>query len=292
MTSAAALFLTATAIWGSTWLAIKFQLGVVSPEVSVSYRFALAALLLGIACAARGRSLAFPARTHGWMAAQGATFFGLNYIGVYIAERHVASGLVAVVFTTIVFMTPIGVRIAFGTPIAPRVVVGATLGVAGVAMLFLPELRGASDDMQTLLGIGYAFGATVIAAIGNLITMRLQRERVPVFTGTAWGMAYGALTAAAYAVVAGVAWTFDPRLPYVASLAYLVVLGSVVAFGAYLLLLRQVGPALASFVGVSSPVVAMLLSSLFEGYEWTGNAAVGVVLAIAGNVLALRGRQR
>ena len=292
MTSAGVLFLIATAIWGSTWLAIKLQLGVVAPEASVTYRFALAALVLGVACAARGRSLAFPARTHAWMAAQGATFFGLNYIGVYIAERHVASGLVAVVFTTIVFMTPLGMRIAFGTPIAPRVVLGAALGVVGVAMLFLPELRGARDDVETLLGIGYAFGATMIAAIGNLITMRLQREQVPVFTGTAWGMAYGALTAAVCATLAGVAWTFDARLPYIGSLAYLVVLGSVVAFGAYFLLLRQVGPALASFVGVSTPVVAMVLSSLFEGYHWTGAAAMGVVLAVAGNVLALRGRQR
>jgi drug/metabolite transporter (DMT)-like permease len=226
------------------------------------------------------------------MAAQGATFFGLNYVGVYVAERHVASGLVAVVFTTIVFMTPLGTRIAFGTPIAPRVVIGGGLGVVGVAMLFLPELRGASGDTRTLTGIGYAFGATVIAAVGNLVTLRLQREQVPVFTGTAWGMAYGALTAAVCAALAGAEWTFDARLPYVASLVYLVVLGSIVAFGAYFLLLRQVGPALASFVGVSTPVVAMLLSTLFEGYQWTGTAAIGVVLAISGNVIALRGRRR
>ena len=289
--NAAVLFLIATAIWGSTWLAIKFQLGVVPPEVSVTYRFALAALILAAACAARGRSLAFPLRTHRWLAMQGATFFGFNYVGVYVAERYVASGLVAVVFTTIVFLTPIGVRLAFGTPIAPRVAVGATLGVAGVAMLFLPELRGAGDHVDTLRGIAWAFGATVIAATGNLITMRLQRDNVPVFTGTAWGMGYGAVTAAICATLAGAAWTFDPRLPYVASLAYLVVLGSIVAFGAYFLLLRQVGPAQASFVGVSTPVVAMVLSSFFEDYRWAAISMLGVALAIAGNVIALRGRR-
>lgn len=289
--SAGALFVIATAIWGSTWLAIKFQLGVVSPEVSVTYRFALAAVILAAACGAAGRPLALPARTHGWLAAQGATFFGLNYVGVYVAERYVASGLVAVVFSTIVFMTPIGTRLAFGTPIAARVVIGATLGVAGVAMLFLPELQGASENADTFRGIAYAFGATSIAAIGNLISMRLQRDKVPVFTGTAWGMGYGALTAGLCATIAGATWTFDPRLPYVASLVYLVLLGSIVAFGAYFLLLRKVGPALASFVGVSTPVVAMLLSSLFEGYRWTWVGALGVVLAIAGNTLALRGRK-
>jgi drug/metabolite transporter (DMT)-like permease len=284
----AILFGIATAIWGSTWLAIKFQLGVVPPEASVAYRFALAAVILAAGCLARGRSLAFPARTHAWIAGQGVTFFGLNYIGVYVAERYVTSGLVAVVFSTIVFMTPIGTRIAFGTPITLRVVMGATLGVAGVALLFLPELRAAREGGDAALGIAYAFGATLIAAIGNLVTMRLQRDKVPVFTGTAWGMAYGALTAALVAALWGTEWTFDTSLPYVASLAYLAVLGSIAAFGAYFLLLRRVGAGPASFVGVSTPVLAMLLSTLFEGYRWTWVAMVGVVLAVAGNLIALR----
>lgn len=289
--SAGALFLVATAIWGSTWMAIKFQLGVVAPEISVAYRFALAALILAVACVSRGQSLSFPRRTHAWLVLQGATFFGLNYVGVYVAERYVASGLVAVVFSTIVFMTPIGTRIAFGTPIAPRVVVGALLGVAGVAMLFLPELRGAGENIDTLRGIGFAFGATTLAAIGNIVSMRLQRDNVPVFTGTTWGMAYGALTAAIVATLSGVPWTFDPRLPYVVSLLHLVLLGSIVAFGAYFMLLKKAGASIASFVGVSTPVVAMILSSLFEGYRWTVVGVIGVVLAIAGNLIALRARR-
>lgn len=287
MSRPAILFAIATAIWGSTWLAIKFQLGVVPPEASVAYRFALAAVILAAWCHVRGRSLVFPARTHAWIAVQGATLFGLNYVGVYVAERYVTSGLVAVVFSTIVFMTPIGTRIAFGTPIATRVAIGATLGVGGVALLFLPELRAAGEGGDASLGIAYAFGATLIAAIGNLVTMRLQRDGVPVFTGTAWGMAYGALTAALVATLWGTDWTFEPTLPYMASLAYLAVFGSIAAFGAYFLLLKSVGPGPASFVGVSTPVIAMLLSTAFEGYGWTWIAAIGVVLAIAGNRLAL-----
>ncbi len=282
------LFAIPTAIWGSTWLAIKFQLGVVPPQASVAYRFALAAMILAARCLVRGRSLAFPARTHVWMAAQGATFFGLNYVLIYVAERYVASGLVAVVFSTIVFMTPIGTRIVFGTPITPRLAIGATLGVAGVALLFLPELRAAGEGGDTALGMACALGATLIAAIGNLVSMRLQRDGVPVSTGTAWGMAYGALTAALVAAIGGTAWTFDASVPYVASLAYLAIFGSIAAFGAYFLLLRSVGAGPASFVGVSTPVVAMLLSTLFEGYRWTWVAVVGVVLAIVGNLLALR----
>lgn len=292
MKTPAVLFAIVTSIWGSTWLAIKFQLGIVAPEASVAYRFALASLLLAAWCLVRGRSLAFPARTHAWIAAQGATFFGLNYVGIYIAERYATSGLVAVVFSTIVFMTPIGTRIAFGTPIAPRVAIGATLGVAGVALLFLPELAAAGAGGDSAWGIGIALGATVLAAIGNLVTMRLQRDNVPVVAGTAWGMAYGALTAAIAATLAGTGWTFDPGIAYVASLAYLAVFGSVAAFGAYFLLLRSVGAGPSSFVGVSTPVVAMLLSTLFEDYRWTAVAVAGVVLAVAGNLIALASRLR
>lgn len=286
--SPAALFAIATAIWGSTWLAIKFQLGVVPPQASVAYRFALAALLLALWSVASGRSLAFPVRTHAWMAAQGATFFGINYVAVYLAERHVASGLVAVVFSTIVFMTPIGTRLAFGVPITLRVATGATLGVAGVALLFLPEIRAAGQGGDAARGIAYALGGTVIATLGNLVSMRLQRDNVAMAAGTAWGMAYGALVVAAIAMLTGTAWTFDPRLPYVASLVYLAVLGSIAAFGAYFLLLKKVGAGPASFVGISTPVVAMLLSTLFEGYRWTWMAGAGVLLAVAGNLVALR----
>ena len=286
--SPAVLFAIATAIWGSTWLAIKFQLGVVAPQASVAYRFALAAAILATWCMARRQPMTMAVRTHGWLALQGATFFGLNYVGVYVAERYVASGLVAVIFSTIVFMTPIGTRLAFGTPIPPRLAIGGALGVAGVAMLFLPELRAARDGGDAALGVALALGSTAVAAVGNLVSMRLQRDGVPLFAGTAWGMAYGALTAAVAATVSGAEWTFDARAPYVLSLVYLAVLGSIVAFAAYFVLLRQIGAGGASFVGVSTPVLAMLLSTLFEDYRWTAVAVAGVLLAAAGNVIALR----
>ncbi len=134
------LFLTATLIWGSTWLAITWQLGVVPPEVSVAYRFGLASLLLAGWCLASKRSLTFSGRDHAFLVAQGVLFYGLNYIGVYWAEHHVASGLVAVVFATIVFMNPIAMRLVYGTPLTARTILAATLGVGGVSMLFLPEL--------------------------------------------------------------------------------------------------------------------------------------------------------
>jgi drug/metabolite transporter (DMT)-like permease len=292
MNSPAALFAIATLIWGSTWLAITFQLGAVEPEVSVVYRFALAAAILFVWCGARRQRLAFSPRTHAWLAAQGATLFGLNYVGVYVAERHVASGLVAVAFSTLVFVVPIGARLAFGTPVLARVAVGALIGVSGIASLFLPELRAAAAGGTAALGIAFALGSTIIAAIGNLVTVRLQRDKVPPVSGTAWGMSYGALTAAAIAWAGGSAWTFDSGFAYVASLVYLAVFGSIIAFGTYFRLIERVGANRASFTAVAIPVVAMALSTVFEGYRWTTTAAIGAALALAGNYLALTAKRQ
>ncbi|MEO8507234.1 MAG: EamA family transporter [Betaproteobacteria bacterium] len=286
--SNATLFLTATLIWGSTWLAIKFQLRAVAPEVSVVYRFALASAILMAWCAATRTSLWFARRDHLFLAGIGATMFGLNYVGVYWAEQHVASGLVAVVFSTIVFMSPVGMRLAFGAPLTWRTLIAATLGVGGVALLFAPELDAARHGGSAALGIAYAFAATVLATVGNLIAVRNHKAGLPTVPATAWGMAYGVLAASLTATITGVRWSFDARPPYVASLLYLAVFGSVVAFGAYLTLLKRVGAGPSSFVGVATPVIALLLSTLFEGYHWTWLAVLGVALAVVGNWLALR----
>ena len=282
------LFIICSAIWGSTWLAIKYQLGVVAPELSVAYRFGLAALVLFAWCAATRTSLRFSARAHGYLAALGVMLFGLNYIGIYWAERFVTSGLVAVLFSTIVFMSPVGMRLAFGAPLSARTLIAATMGVAGVTLLFLPELDQASHGGTAGYGVAFALGATVLACGGNLIAIRNHRAGIQTFPATAWGMAYGAFSAALVSVVHGVPWAFDTSPAYLLSLAYLSVFGSIIAFGAYLTLLKRVGGGPSAFVAVTTPVIALALSTLFEGYRWTWVAALGVVMAVAGNWLALR----
>lgn len=287
-TGAIGLFVVPSAIWGSTWLAIKYQLTGVAPEVSVAYRFALAALLLAAWCLGSGRSLRFSLREHAYLVAVGTTLFGLNYIGVYWAERFVTSGLVAVLFSTIVFLNPLGMRLFFGTPLTVRTFVAATLGVAGVALLFLPEITQARGGGAARYGVAFGLGATIIASGGNLLAQRNQRAGIPTLAGNAWGMAYGALVASAVAGLRGVDWTFEFGAGYLISLAYLAVFGSVVAFGAYMTLLRRIGAARAAYTAVATPVIALALSTLFEGYRWTWVGALGVVLAMAGNWLALR----
>ena len=285
-----ALFSIATLIWGSTWLAITFQLGVVSPEASVVYRFALAAILLAAWCLATGKSLRFPLAQHAWFAAQGTFLFGLNYLCVYWAERYIASGLVAVMFSLIVFLNLIGVRVFFAIPVNRRTLAGAMLGITGIVLLFWRDLS--AGQANAALGITFAVAATVLASGGNLLAVRNQRRGVPVLPGVAWGMAYGALVIALVAQIDGATWSFEATPSYVLSLVYLAVFGSVVAFGAYLTLLGRIGAARAGYVGVAVPVVALLLSTVFEHYEWTPAALIGAGLCIAGNVLVLVPQKR
>ena len=280
-----ALFAIASLIWGSTWLAITFQLGSVAPEASVVYRFALAAVLLAIWCAATGRSLRFSGAQHRWLAAQGTLLFGLNYLAVYWAEQYVASGLVAVLFSLIVFFNLIGARVFFAAPIAGRTLVAAVLGVIGVVLMFGHEITRSAGDAAR--GIGFALGATVLASAGNLIAVRNQRHGFPVLPSVAWGMAYGAAVIALVAFAEHTPWSFDARPRYVLSLAYLALFGSVVAFGAYLTLLGKIGPARAAYVGVAVPMVALVMSTVFENYRWTLPALAGAALCVAGNILVL-----
>ena len=291
-TSAPVLFLLSSAIWGTTWLVIKFQLGVVAPEVSVAWRFALASLLLLGWSAARGLSLRFRAADHLGFALLGLLLFGLNYVFVYLAELHLTSGLVAVLFAFLVFWNLLGARLFFGTPAPPAVLGGAVLGVLGVGLLFWPEVAALRGDASLGLGVAYAVAGTVVASAGNLWSQRLFARGVAVIPGTAWSMGYASLGVLAWCAARGLPLAFDARAPYVLSLLYLALLGSVVAFVAYLTLLQRIGAGRAGYSAAVIPVVAMLASTAFEGYRWTVSAVAGLGLVLAGTVLVLRAKAR
>ncbi|MBK6407918.1 MAG: EamA family transporter [Holophagales bacterium] len=205
------LFFLASFIWGTTWLAIKFQLGVVAPEVSVAWRFGLASLLLVGWCLLRGISLRFTARDHARLALLGFLLFGLNYVLVYRAEQHLASGLVAVVFSFLVFWNLIGARFFFGTPAPPAVAVGAVLGVAGVALLFWPEVTSLHAVAGQAGGLWLALVATLFASAGNLYSQRLFATGLAVAPSVAVAMGYASLSVMAWCVVSGVRFSFDAR---------------------------------------------------------------------------------
>jgi drug/metabolite transporter (DMT)-like permease len=286
------LYLASVLIWGSTWLAITFQLGKVPPEVSVAYRFLLASALLFAWCKVRRLRLAFTAREHGWMALQGLLLFGANYVCVYLAEAQISSGLVALVFSLIVFMNIASTRLFFGTPVRPATLIGAMMGVGGVALVFLPELTHGASHGHPLLGLSVAAGSTVLASLGNVAAARNQRHGLPVIQMNAYGMLYGALFVAAYAAAVGRPFVFDGSVHYLLSLVYLALFGSVLAFGAYLTLVGRIGADRAGYAGASIPIVAVVLSTLFEGLQWHLFTFVGIALCLAGNVLVLRLRHQ
>lgn len=284
------LYAVAVLIWGSTWLVIKFQLGVVSPVVSVAWRFALAAAMLLAYSALRRRPLGFSARDHLWIALQGMLMFGLNYVGVYLAEQDLTSGLVAVVFSLVVSMNALGMRVFYSRPIHATTIFAALIGVAGVALVFWPEMRGLSSSALQLRGLEVALAATVLASLGNMVAARIHQRGLPVMQVNAWAMLYGAVIVAVLAAASGQRFSFDLSWRYVASLVYLSLFGSALAFGAYLTLMRRIGADRASYTAVAIPVVALLLSSVFEQLRWQFATFIGIALCVAGNVLMLRRR--
>lgn len=283
-------FVTTVLIWGSTWLAIKFQLGQVPPVQSVAWRFLLAAALLFAWCLLDRKPLRFSGRDHLFIALQGICLFALNYLLFYCAERYLASGLVAVVFSTMVIFNILNGALFLGTPVERRVMVGALCGLAGLGLVFWPELAAFHFSGPGLLGLGMSFAATYSASLGNILSVRNQKRRLPVVQTNAFGMAYGALLMLAVALVGGAPLHLELSLPYLSSLLYLALFGSVVAFGCYLSLVGRMGAGRAAYVTLIFPLVALLLSTLYENYHWSLPAVAGVPMILFGNLLALKRR--
>lgn len=279
-------------IWGTTWYAIKFQLGIVAPEISLVYRFGLATICVFIYARLVGSPLRLSWRSHRFVAIQGLTLFGLNYWMTYLSTQYLTSGLVAVIFTSIIFFNLVNARLVFGTPIETRVLVAAAAGMLGVALLFLPELRAASHDPVVVRGSLLALAATYVASLGNMAAMRNTGGGLPVVTVNAYGMAYGTVALAVIALLRGAPFVFDPRWPYIVSLLYLALAGTSLAFGLYLALLKRIGASRAAYTSVLFPVVALIVSTLFEGYHWSLPALVGLAVLLGGNALALGGGTR
>ncbi len=282
------LYIVTVIVWGSTWLAIKFQLGSVDPMVSVIYRFGLAALLLMAFCYIRGLNLKFSLRDHFFMALLGILLFSMNYWLVYIAETHLTSGIVAVVFSSIVFMNIANGSIFLGSPVEKRMVLGAFVGIIGIGFIFMPEIKTFDLSDKGVFGLGICLISVLLASFGNITSARNTKNKIPVIQANAFGMGYGALVLGIVALSFGKEFTFLATAPYIGSLVYLSVFGSIIAFGSYLTLIGSIGADKASYTIMLVPVVALILSAFFEGYVWNSLATMGLLLVVAGNFLALK----
>lgn len=281
-------YISVVLIWGTTWFAILFQLGEVDPLVSIIYRFGLASAILLVYCLATGRKMRYPLRDHLFMVLLGLFLFSLNYWLFYVAELYLASGLVAVVFSTMIVWNTLFGTLFIGAPVRPAVLLGGAAGLAGICLVFWPELNTFELSDKGVLGLLLSFSATISASLGNIVSARNQLERIPVIQANALGMSYGTALMIIVALLGGKEFTFQATTPYIFSLFYLALFGSVFAFGMYLTLIGRIGADRAAYTTLLFPIVALALSTTFEGYRVSAGALVGVALILAGNFLVLR----
>lgn len=282
------LYIYTVLVWGSTWIAIKYQLGDISPLVSIAHRSGLSALImLAVMLPARGLTRLGPG-DHLFVFAQGLSMFSVNYLFIYAAAGELTSGLIAVVFSTMVILNIVNGALFMRVPISAAVVIGAVLGLLGMACVFLPELRALDFSPAALRALLLCALGTLCASLGNIIAVRNHRRQLPVLTCNVWGMFYGSITLYAVALLRGeriaLAWTPD----YLGSLVYLSLFGSVLAFWAYVTLIGRIGPDRASYTTLLFPIVALVISTVLEGYQWTVWALVGLCLVLSGNWIAMR----
>ena len=275
-------------IWGSTWFAIKFQLGQVDPLVSVAYRFMIAGLLLLVFSLIRKLNLRFTLREHLLKILQGIILFGFNYWLVYLAETNLASGIVAIIFSFSIFTNIFFNYILLKGKIRKEVMAGAILGIGGTFLIFNHELGNAEQIAIGYRALLFCFGSIVLASLGNILSKYNQTRKLPVIQTNAFGMTYGSLAMMLMVPLSGRSFSFEVSFPYVASLFYLAIFGSIVAFTLYLKLVGDIGPDRAGYTTLVAPVIALIISSFFENYQWGIVAVFGVLLLFAGNILALK----
>jgi drug/metabolite transporter (DMT)-like permease len=282
------LYVITVLIWGTTWFAIEFQLGVVAPEVSIFYRYLGAALILFAWSRYRQLPLRYGVTQHAWFVVLGLLLFGINYVLAYRAQVHISSALTAIAFSTILWMNIINARLFFGVRASRRVLLGGALGIAGVVILFAPQIGELSLTDSVVLGSSLSVLSALVASFGNMASQAAQKAGLPIVQSNAWGMFYGAMFTGAYASAQGLAFNFELSTAYIVSLAYLTIFGSIVAFGAYLTLLGRIGAHKAGYSMVMFPVVALILSVLFEGLRIGPTTVFGIAMVLMGNLFILQ----
>lgn len=285
------LYVATVVVWGSTWIMMKFQLGVVAPAASLSYRYFLAGCLVLVGAWAVGKVIRLSLRQHLWCAVQGICMFSINYWITYLAAAHLTTGVVSVFFAGVSGATMLLALVVFRRVPPVLHAVGAALGVVGTALVFWPEVAG-----LPLTGPEVRSGFLLILSVlmfsaGGLIGARNIGSGMPRFGTIGWAMLYGGMWMAVLTLIRGESFDFELSATYVGSLIWLIVMGSGVVFVMYFVLIERIGPERASYASVMFPLVALIISTFAEGYEWPAMALIGVPLAILGNGLVLWQRQ-
>lgn len=287
------LFTICSLIWGTTWFVIKFQIDSTSPVVGVFYRYLLASIMMfAINIVFIKKTLRYPWANHRFFILQGFFNFCLNYILTYVSEKYINSGLVALTFTTLIYFNMFGLKVFFNKSISKNVFIGAAFGFVGILLLFWKEISNFQADQLTIYGIVVGIVATFCASIGNMFAYQNHRMKVPVMTFNAYGMLYGAF----FSLIIGLFMQESFILPitssFLFSLSYLALFGTVIAFWAYQTLVGTIGADRAAYTSIISPVIAILISALFENIDFGINTFIGIMLCFAGNLIALKSNSK
>lgn len=277
------LYLVVIFSWGTSWLAIKYQLGDVHPYVSVAYRFLLAGGILLSYCLIRGKNLKFSLNQHARIALQALFMFSTNYVLIYLSSQYLSSGLESIVFSTLTFMNIINARIFLKTKASSETISATFIGFIGILIIFKEEFFGASTSTLVLTGLVLGLLSAYSASIGNIVSASNQKQSIPVIESTAFGMLYGGLFTLVLALATGQDLVLPTKMSYWIALGHLSIFASILAFVSYLTLLGRIGPSRAGYCVLVFPIIAVTLSVFFEDYTIHTSDIIGLVLILAGN---------
>ena len=282
------LFISTLIVWGPTWYIIKFQLGIVDPMTSVFYRFFLSSIIILVFCVFKKINLRFSFKEHLLIAALGISLFNINYVFFYLSTVHLISGFVALCFSSILFMNVVN-NIVFKRKY-PKIMtlVGGLIGTLGLLFIFYDEIINFEFSKSTSIGILLGVLATYFASIGNLISEYTSKIKLNVVAVTGYGMLYGSITLLIYLFIVGIDLNFDFSYRYIVSLLYLSIFGSVFGFILYLSIIKNIGANDAAYIAIIMPLIALIISTIFEGLIWDMNLYIGAFLVLFGNILILK----
>ena len=286
------LFCIPVAVWSTTFYAITLQLASpTTPAYAVAMRFGLAALLLFGWLRFRGELQPLDARAHRWAAVSGVCAYGISYVLTYLAEQHIPSGLVAIAFTLMVFMTPALSHVIWRSVVSPRTWWGGALGVIGVTLCFLPDVLRADLSASFVPAMLAMIVAAFVSSVAAVCSLQLNRMAVPVTSYTAWAMTYGAVATAGYALVVDGVPQLDSRPSFWFAFFYLSLAGTLLTFLCYLTLMKREGSARTMYFSVLSPIGAVVVSMLLEGLRPQALTIVGILIALSGAWVTLSGKR-
>ena len=281
------LFLITLFCWSPTWYLIKFQLGYVDPLVSVFYRFLIAAIIIFIYLVIKNKNLKFSINHHFWFLFFGTCLYSINYVFFYLSNTYLISAFPAIVFSTVVIMNILGETFYFKKKPSLKTLIGATIGMIGIIIIFNDEIFNFSLSEGTHIGLFLALIGTFCASTGNMVHQRNLNNNFPPIQTIAYAMIYGSLVTLFVTQIRGAELLFENSVSYISSLLYLSIFGSIFAFVSYLKLLEKVGPGRAGYVGVVMPVLALMISTIFEKLEWQIDLIIGLPILIIGAILVI-----